>query len=247
MRAAAAVAVLVSCLASAVLVAATPLTAPVPATTQPQPRQALPAAPLRRTVAASGFPPADAPAPETIAAAERTAVTAVDGFWQRHFTELFQRPYRSPRVAGGYQGRAGPTCAGRRPASFNAFYCGAQDFLAWDESLMIAGYQRIGDSWVYLIIAHEWGHAIQARVSRYLVSVAIELQADCLAGAALAGAQRDGLIQLRPGVDRELGAALTALADSYPWTNKRDHGNAQQRIGAYNLGVGQGVLACLAH
>jgi hypothetical protein len=80
----------------------------------------------------------------------------------------------------------------------------------------------------------------------YLVSVAVELQADCLAGATLAGAQQDGLIQLRPGVDRELGAALTALADSYPWTNKRDHGNAQQRIGAYNLGVRQGVPGCLA-
>jgi len=59
------------------------------------------------------------------------------------------------------------------------------------EALMGAGYQKIGRAWVYLIIAHEWGHAIQARLSRRMVSVAAELQADCLAGATLAGAQRD--------------------------------------------------------
>jgi len=188
----------------------------------------------------------DAPGAGGPAAAERTAVAAVDGFWRRHFIQLFGRPYQSPRVTGGYRGGNGPTCAGQPALAFNAFYCPSQDFLAWDENLMDAGYQRVGDSWVYLIVAHEWGHAIQSRINRYRVSLATELQADCLAGATLAGAQRDGLIRLQPGDNQELTATLTALADTYPWTNRRDHGDAQQRIASYNLGVGQGVQACLA-
>jgi len=188
----------------------------------------------------------DAPGAGGATAAERTAVAAVDGFWRRHFNQLFGRPYQSPRVAGGYRGSNGPTCAGQAALAFNAFYCPSQDFLAWDENLMDAGYQRVGDSWVYLIVAHEWGHAIQSRINRYQVSLATELQADCLAGATLAGAQRDGLIRLQTGDNQELAATLAALADTYPWTNRRDHGDAQQRIASYNLGVGQGVRACMA-
>jgi len=181
---------------------------------------------------------------EDLATDERGAVAATDGFWRRTFPEEFRRSYRPPEVKGGYLGDDGPSCAGEPSAPFNAFYCPAEDFLAWDENLMAAGYERIGDAWVYLIIAHEWGHAIQARLERDRVSVAAELQADCLAGAALFGAARLGLVTLERGDTEELAQTLAAVADDYPWTNQRDHGNAQQRIGAFNTGADGGVSAC---
>jgi predicted metalloprotease len=189
---------------------------------------------------------ADAPGADGATAAARKAVTVVDGFWRRHFAELSSQPYRRPHVVGGYVGTRGPTCAGQPALPFNAFYCPSQDFLAWDENLMNIGYRKVGTAWVYLIIAHEWGHSIQARLNRYQVSVAAELQADCLAGATLTGARRDGLIRTRPGDSQKVGATLTALADTYPWTNQRDHGNSSQRIGSFNLGAERGAQACLA-
>jgi uncharacterized protein len=176
---------------------------------------------------------------------EKTAVDSTEAFWRRHFTELFGRAYRSPRVSGGYVGRNGPRCGGEPSVPFNAFYCADGDFLAWDENLMATGYQRIGDAWVYLIIAHEWGHAIQARLDRTLVSVAAELQADCLAGASLQGAARDGLIQIEPGDAEEIGQTLAAVADDFPWTDERDHGDARQRTAAFNQGVSGGATACV--
>jgi uncharacterized protein len=180
----------------------------------------------------------------SIADDERTAVGAVDGFWRRHFTEFFNRPYTSPQVRGGYTGSNGPSCGTSRAQPLNAYYCPPGDFLAWDENLMSAGYNRVGNAWVYLIIAHEWGHAIQNRVSKRLVSVADELQADCLAGAELSGAVRDGVLQLEPGDSKAIGDTLTVLADDTPWTNRRDHGDAQQRIAAYNKGAQGGVRGC---
>ena len=108
-------------------------------------------------------------------------------------------------MRGGYLGEDGPSCGGQPSVPFNAFYCPSQDFLAWDENLMAAGYQQIGDAWVYLIIAHEWGHAIQARLQADQVSVAAELQADCFAGATLFGAADRGLLQFERG--RHPGAA----------------------------------------
>ncbi len=176
---------------------------------------------------------------------ERTAVAAVDGFWKRHFTEFFDKPYTSPTVRGGYTGSSGPSCGGSRAQPLNAYYCPPGDFLAWDENLMSAGYQKVGNAWVYLIIAHEWGHAIQARLSKRLVSQADELQADCLAGAELSGAVRDGVIRMEPGDSQALSDTLRVLADDTPWTNGRDHGDAQQRTSAFNKGAQGGVRACI--
>jgi len=176
---------------------------------------------------------------------EESAVREVDAYWRRHFTELTGRRYDSPQVAGGYSGRSGPSCAGQPSVPGNAFYCPAGDFLAWDENLMEAGYDRIGDSWVYLIIAHEWGHAIQARLRRGQVDVAAELQADCLAGAAIFGAVNDGKLTLEAGDTREIQQTLVLVSDDFPWTDESSHGNAQQRTAAFSAGANGGFDACV--
>lgn len=176
---------------------------------------------------------------------ERTAVGVVDRYWQRHFSELSRRAYRSPQVAGPYTGTSGPSCGGQASVPGNAYYCPPGDFLAWDEDLMRAGYDRIGDAWVYLIVAHEWGHAIQARLRTSQVSVAAELQADCLAGAALFGSVRDGELRLEPGDRQEIAQTLAVVADDFPWTDERSHGNAQQRTQAFELGANDGPTACV--
>jgi len=177
---------------------------------------------------------------------QETAVKAVDSFWHRHFTQFSGQPYQSPRVAGSYIGTNGPPCGGEAASvPFNAVYCRPGDFVAWDDDLMAAGYSQIGDAWVYLIIAHEWGHAIQARLRSDRVSVAAELQADCLAGATLQGAADDGLIEIEPGDSEEIAKTLAAVADDYPWTKESDHGNAEERTSAFNTGAEGGVQACI--
>jgi predicted metalloprotease len=175
---------------------------------------------------------------------EKLALNATDAFWRRHFSAVFGRAYTSPQIAGGYIGRNGRPCGGQPSVPLNAFYCPHGDFLAWDENLMLRGFEAIGDSWIYLIIAHEWGHAIQARIDRSQVSVAAELQADCFAGATLAGATRDRVITFEPGDAQELSRTLTTVADKFPWTSTSDHGDARQRILSFNNGARGGPLAC---
>ena len=177
---------------------------------------------------------------------EQFAISATDGFWRRAFPEEFGGAYQPPVVLGGYIGDAGPACGSQRSVPFNAFYCPSENFIAWDENLMAAGFQQIGDAWVYLIIAHEWAHAIQARLQRDQVSIAAELQADCLAGATLRGAAQADLITFERGDEDELARTLAAVADEFPWTDERDHGNARERIGAFQTGLQNGVPACIA-
>ena len=189
---------------------------------------------------------ASAPMQETLQQDTEAAIRVTDRFWADHWSGLFPGIYRPPRVLGSYDGASPtvPTCGGVRLTDNNALYCLPEDYLAWDRDLMAAGY-RLGDSWVYLVIAHEWAHAIQQRLNRQLVSVAAELQADCLAGATLFGAARDGTLRFEEGDARELREALTVLADDTPWTRPGDHGNAQQRIAAFARGREGGVTACL--
>ncbi|MCO1658678.1 neutral zinc metallopeptidase [Pseudonocardia humida] len=193
----------------------------------------------------AGTPSSGGAASETRQQDEQDAIDVVDAFWQRHFAELSRAPYDPPRVAGGYVGEDGPPCGGTPSPPGNAFYCPAGDFLAWDEQLMEAGYRQIGDAWVYVVIAHEWGHAVQARLRATQVSVAAELQADCMAGATLQGAVDDGLVRLEPGDTDELATALVAVADEYPWADPSSHGDARERTDAFSAGASGGLRACV--
>lgn len=181
---------------------------------------------------------------ETRAIDERSAVSITDEFWNRWFGDQGVR-YVPPTVEGGYVGSNGPSCAGEPSVPGNAYYCPVGNFIAWDENLMEAGYTQIGDAWVYLVIAHEWAHAIQAQLPDRFVSAAVELQADCLAGASLQGAAREGLVQIEPGDAEEIAQTLRAVADDYPWTDESSHGNARQRTAAFQAGVDDGVQGCL--
>jgi uncharacterized protein len=180
----------------------------------------------------------------TRAVDERSAVSITDQFWSGWFADQGLR-YVAPTVEGGYTGTDGPSCAGEPSVPGNAYYCPPGDFIAWDDSLMAAGYDQIGDAWVYLVIAHEWGHAIQARLASSQVSRAIELQADCLAGAAITGAADEGLVQIEEGDEAEIARALAAVADDFPWTDTSSHGNAAERTANFNRGSRGGVEACL--
>ena len=188
-----------------------------------------------------------APGPDdqdTRAGDERSAVSITDEFWDRWFADQGLR-YVPPTVEGGYVGRNGPSCAGEPSVPGNAYYCPVGNFLAWDENLMRAGYTQIGDAWVYLVIAHEWAHSIQAQLPDRFVSQAVELQADCLAGASLEGAAQEGLVRIEPGDTDEIAQTLQAVADDYPWTDESSHGNARQRTAAFQTGVDDGVETCL--
>jgi hypothetical protein len=171
----------------------------------------------------------------------------VDGFWATHWSDYYTGTYEPPTVKGLYDGtdpNDTPTCDGEPLEAYNAFYCASEDYVAWDASLLVDGADLIGDSWVYLIVAHEWGHAIQARLEDNLVSTAYELQADCLGAAAMYGAVADGTLQLEPGDDQELIGSLTTLADQMPWTMSADHGDPFERVQWFTLGRNGGVEAC---
>lgn len=123
----------------------------------------------------------------------------------------------------------GPSTASFCPATFAP---GGTSFLSWDTQFF-RDTRYYGRPAVYMVIAHEMGHAAQTRflppsdIEAFAsgTTVAYELQADCIGGATLARAQQTGLVTFT-SEDRQ------AMADAnlHPATNTDlSHGTPQQR------------------
>jgi predicted metalloprotease len=116
---------------------------------------------------------------------------SLDAYWSKALPATFGVRYKSPSRYVYYRPEEspGPRCGRQQAPPKNAFYCPAGDFIAWDESgLLIPYYVSSGDFAAAFVLAHEFGHAVQARLpKREPLGVLNELQADCFAGAWAAG------------------------------------------------------------
>lgn len=190
-------------------------------------------------------PQAGQPVGDTFVDAEiNDAVDVVGDYWSDHFSDFYAGlPYRAPRVAGAYSADRLPSCGDQEFVPSNAYYCPVDHSIGWDAELMRAAFNA-GDAVVYLIVAHEWGHAIQAQTGD--MWIAAELQADCFAAAALYGAEEDGYFMWEAGDTAEITHALTELADETAWTDISDHGDPLDRIDAFNGGRLAGANGCFS-
>lgn len=180
---------------------------------------------------------------------------ATDVYWRNQFPALFGLPYDPPSSQGFYDGTRpslAPTCSGVTLTAYNAFYCPAEHYVAYDINLVSEAYRFNGDGFVYFLVAHEWAHAIQERMPQRFVAAAHELQADCLAGAALFGntanavtVDGNGTITFEPGDFEELFETFEQIG-SLPWISGGSHGSADERRSAFALGANEGVPSCLA-
>ncbi|TFB76474.1 hypothetical protein E3O06_03775 [Cryobacterium glaciale] len=173
------------------------------------------------------------------------AIDVVDQFWSAHFSEFYGGDeYTPPTGFIPYVASGLPYCAGEEVVPDNAAYCYPDNTLLWDQALMDYLYVNGGDAVIYLVVAHEWGHAIQSQITDDYLWNAQELQADCFAAAALYGAAEDRIFTWEEGDTAEITNALTVLADETPWTNIDDHGDPLDRIDAFNDGRIGGVEGC---
>jgi hypothetical protein len=136
-----------------------------------------------------------------------------------------------------------------------ALYCRGADFVAVDASpdgLLGDLVDEHGPLTIAVVIAHEYGHAIQERIGALdlaLPTVVTEQQADCLTGAWLGRASDGTSSLLRAGPDA-VRAGLIALVNvrdplGVATTTPGGHGTAFDRVGAFQDGFDGGAPACV--
>jgi predicted metalloprotease len=178
------------------------------------------------------------------------AIADLEQYWGEHYPELYGKDYE--QVSGGYfavtaDSEAPPCTTDPQEVQGNAFYCSTEDVVAWDAQELLPDLQsRFGDFVIPVVMAHEWGHAVQARSNFTARTVTSELQADCFAGAWSKHAQDDGVFDVNAAdLDMALAGILN-LRDT-PGTSKIDpdaHGSGFDRVSAFQDGYDNGLEKC---
>ena len=186
----------------------------------------------------------------------------VQSYWETAYPEAFGSPYE-PTKTVFFSGAIGTNC-GQASSAVGPFYCPADRLVYFDLDFLTQlqnQFGAVGDLAAQYIVAHEYGHHIQnltgvsdqvrqaqagnpAQANLY--SVALELQADCFAGAWAHDADARG--QLEQGeIDEALNAAAAVgddriqqqtqgRVDQESWT----HGSSEQRVQWFRRGYETG-------
>lgn len=193
-------------------------------------------------------------------------LTAAFGDIQEFWTEAFPEAYGGATfepLSGGiyaaYPERQAPIPGcGEETSSYQdvadgaAFYCIDGDFMAYDDTGALPGLvELLGKEAVAIVLAHEFGHAIQARAGEWQnATVLKEQQADCFAGAWTAHVASGGsdLIQFD---DADVRAGLVAMIyvrdpiEGEGLSDPNAHGTGFDRVGAFQDGFVGGATRCV--
>ena len=185
----------------------------------------------------------------------------IQAFWNDAFVESYGATFEplSGGIYAAYPTRqeAIPGCGTptgspyEDVASLGAFYCIEGDFMAYDDdSLLPSLVNDLGKEAVAVVLAHEFGHAVQARAQEWdQPGVLKEQQADCFAGAWSAHVASGGsdLIVFDDADVRSGLVAMINVRDPIEGDGLADpqaHGTGFDRVGAFQDGFEGGVLRC---
>ena len=220
-------------------------------TTEPQPRTTEPTGPAFELDPDKPIQPYDA---YLVA-----AVNDIQDFWRSTFPTVYRGVYQE--LSGGlipvYAGKQDVPGCGEPRTTYedirgNAFYCFEGDFIAYDDSELMPDLNAdLGPVVIGVVLAHEWGHAIQRRIDYEDATIYMEQQADCFSGAWIAHLARGENPDLSLA-DDELKSAMNGMIQvrDTPGTGIQEagaHGTAFDRVGAFQDGFLNGVGKCATY
>ena len=180
------------------------------------------------------------------------AIADLQQYWGEEYPKLYNSDFKP--VSGGYfavypsAGGPPPPCSNEASdIAGNAYYCSTEDVVAWDaEGLLPELRSKFGDFVIPVVLAHEFGHAVQSRSNFTARTVTGELQADCFAGAWSKHAQDTKVFDVTAANLDDALAGVLELRDS-PGSSKIDpdaHGSGFDRVSAFQDGYDNGAEKC---
>jgi predicted metalloprotease len=222
----------------------------------------------------SGLPAVDGPsgprdnAPKPTGTVENTdngevdrlvllALNDIEDFWKKHYSDELQGSFKPVSTLLSYNSddpKSPSACGGKLYKLVNAFYCPPKDLMAWDRGVLIPTAEKyFGKMSVAAVIAHEYGHAIQRMADigdNSTPGLVLEQQADCFSGVYIRwvaeGNSPRFTLNTTDGLDHVLAGAIE-LRDQTPTAGGSSgdpHGNALDRVSAFQLGFDGGAAAC---
>lgn len=189
-----------------------------------------------------------------------SAVSDLQEFWSDAYSEAFDGQFQPVRALISWDAESfdGRFCGMDTYGLVNAAFCKPDRTIGWDRGVLIPGLrQQNGDMGAVMVLAHEYGHAIQQQaglINRTTPTLVAEQQADCLAGTYLRWvAQGDSprfTLSTAEGLNKLLAAVIAfrdpLLTEAEAQVGIDEHGSAFERISAFQFGFTDGPAACAA-
>ena len=192
------------------------------------------------------------------------ALVAIEDFWSSEFESVYGVVFEPVGQVVAFDSATAPlenlsaclTDVEDREFAANAFFCPQEDSILIDEGVLFPEIRSsFGEYAVSAVLAHEYGHVIQARLGVFepdaepVPGIVLELQADCFAGVwgHHAATQRNLLEE--GDVEEGLNAAaaigddrLQRQAGQYVNPESWTHGSSKQRVEWFTRGLKHGRM-----
>ncbi len=188
------------------------------------------------------------------------SVSDLEEFWKFTYPDNFDGEITPVKALISWDSDSydGEFCGETTEGLENAAFCEEDDTIGWDRGVLMPSLRAAnGDMAITMVLAHEYGHAIQKMATmnpRGVPALVAEQQADCLAGVYMRwvaeGKSPRFTLSTGEGLNNLL-AAMISFRDPLLSSNDHndvgdEHGSAFERISAFQFGFTEGTAACAA-
>ncbi len=188
------------------------------------------------------------------------SVSDLETYWQGAFGETFDGQFEPVKdlISWDSDAYGGTFCDESTDGLINAAFCEDDNTIGWDRGVLLPSLRRAnGDMAITMVLAHEYGHAIQklAKLNKKgTPTLVAEQQADCFAGAYLRwvaeGNSPRFTLSTGDGLNNLLAAMISfrdpLLSQDDYYDTGDEHGSAFERISAFQFGFTDGPSSCAA-
>ena len=188
------------------------------------------------------------------------AISDIEQYWNDAYGHSFDGAFSPVEalISWDANGFDGGFCGEDTYGLINAAYCSEDKTIGWDRGELLPSLKKAyGEMGVTLVLAHEYGHAIQREaglVKKDTPPLVTEQQADCFAGTYMRwvaeGKSPRFTLSTGDGLNKVLAAVLSfrdpMFAEGDAEVGADEHGSAFERLSAFQFGFTEGPSACAA-
>jgi predicted metalloprotease len=188
------------------------------------------------------------------------AVSDIEEYWGKAYGETFDGSFNPVEalISWDANGFDGQFCGEDTYGLVNAAFCYDDNTIGWDRGELLPSLRKaFGDMGVTMVLAHEYGHAVQHQAGlakKGTPTLVSEQQADCFAGSYMRWVAEDNsprfTLSTGEGLNNVLAAVIAfrdpLLNEGDPEAGVDEHGSAFERLSAFQFGFTDGPSACAA-
>ena len=188
----------------------------------------------------------------------RQAVSDIEEYWEGAYSDTFDGEFTPVEalISWDANGFDGQFCDADTYGLVNAAFCYDDETIGWDRGELLPALRDAnGEMGVTMVLAHEYGHAVQRKAGltkKGTPTLLSEQQADCFAGSYMRwvaeGSSPRFTLSTGEGLNNVLAAVIAfrdpLLSEGDPEAGVDEHGSAFERLSAFQIGFTDGPSAC---